>query len=833
MAGDNKNPKFKESTDKWSGKYWATEITGATERHKDFLKNAEESIKVYNTKHKLDEQISKCLNCWWSVIQTLIPAYFSSTPQAEVSLRKYAGSTIYQIVSTVLERNVQYELDEKFDFEEVGLSAAIQFLLTGRAVLWARYEADLEDSISKIKGRRIDSGLVDLEGNPLEQDDESEVFENDESGIELQKPIKVKKDERALLEIVQYNDYLESDARVQSDIFWKSRRAFMTRDEVTDMFGKDLAKKLNYNSYPETTNTDKYKDRNIYDGKAELREIHCIDTGKIYWVQANGDKSILESGDPQIKYEGFWPCESINSSLDPDSTIPVSDYVHAKDQIIEVERLTTRLHAVTLAIRTNFAYDATLGVTIEDLLKGDLKGIPIKSWPAYKSRGGLAAGIEWMNIDPYIKALDVLNQARDESLGKLYEMLKCSELMRGTSDPRKTATASRNENAWSSLGLIVRQNQFASFIGKSIGKLGTIIAQQFSPDRILETAAFDDLVSPLIPQQQDPNQPPQDPQVFIQQMSDQVNQILKNKDEMCYRISVSSDTMVALDAKQERADCVDLMQSAGGFFNQMQGLITEYPMLLPFAMGLQKNVMRHYKGGKELEALFMKAMQDVTQAAQQKQAQQAQTPPDPKMMEVQGRMQIAQIEEQGRQALAQAELQKIQAETHLEATKIAQDFIIEQGKLKLQANSIDVDLLKVQATTNIAMANQEIAKEQTRLAAIIDTQKLQIEKQQNNHQALVDAVEAAHKAREHTDNHIANLAQIAATSAPGEAPAKIREGLGKTPIPEKKASKPKMKIHKIITDASGMPIELHSTEIDAPDPRTTKASNQPENKLNG
>lgn len=695
---------------KYSAAYWNSEITLAKERHKKFWEFGKESIGVYNTnfQHKELVDIQRKLNAWWYLVQSLLPAYFSSTPKAEVNLRKRAGGSIYQLTSVILERDIQYSLEEDFDFDTVGYNSALQFLLTGRGVLWARYDADFEPQ---------QEGIVDENGNPYEK----------------------KTGERAILDVVQYDDYLNSDARNESEIEWRARRAYLSEEQATDKFGSDTANKLSYTAFPEALNRNNMKGQTLYDGKAEVWEVWCEEANKVFWLQGNGGKTVLESGEPPLNFKDFYPCEVINATIDPESTIPTSDYVHCRDQIIEVERLTTRIHAITQAIRPNGAYDATLGKDLELIMTGDLKMIPITNWPAYKQRGGLASSIEMMQIDSYINALQVITQARETALEKLYEITKASDLLRGVSDPTKTATANRLENAWSSLGLIVRQNQFAQFIGKAIGKLGVIIATQFSPETILERGDALELISPLISTQQDPNQPPIDPQIQIQQIQEQIIAICKNETELCYHIKIASDSMVALDERQERQDGVDLMQSAGGFFDQMKGMIEAYPPLAEFAVELLKNVVRRYKGGKELEGLFTKALQEVATISQQKMAQASQQPPDPKMMEMQAKLQIAQQESQTRVQLAQmegqikqqeaqAELQKVQQESQLEMWKAQQDMAIRMKDLDIKANAVQVELLKVQATTSLEAANQGILQEQTRLAAIIDQQKIEIEK---------------------------------------------------------------------------------------------------------
>ena len=132
-----------KSNKKYSGAWWNSQISSSENRHEKFVEEAKESILVYKARKDLSDT-QRRLNVWWYIINTLIPAYYSSTPKAEVNLRKRVGGLKYQLGAVVLERNTQFSMDEHFDFDMVGYNAALQFLLTGRGVLWARYEAEFE-----------------------------------------------------------------------------------------------------------------------------------------------------------------------------------------------------------------------------------------------------------------------------------------------------------------------------------------------------------------------------------------------------------------------------------------------------------------------------------------------------------------------------------------------------------------------------------------------------------------------------------------------------------------------------------------------------------------
>jgi len=761
--------KIKPLIQKYSPRWWKAQITQSEERRRKFIETAEESIRVYNAQKQVGilNDAERRLNVWWYCINTLLPAYYSSTPKAEVNLRKRTGGLPYELGSVILERNTQFVMDTHFDFDKVGYNAALQFLLTGQSVLWARYVAKFETVLEEIAVIQDPTGqLIDGMGRPYTGD--TKILQPGEGNI-LSASMEVEKkvSEKALLDVIQYNDYNCSDARSEDEIEWQSRRAFLDRSQAEQLFGRDVANDLVYDSFPEVMKKDLARKEDKFEGKAELHEIWCEATNKVYWLQKTGEKAIIESSEPPTKFEKFYPCSVIRQSADPDSVVPVSDYAHVRDQILEVERLTTRIHAVTQAIRTNFLYDAAMGPTVEQLFAGDLKGTPIINWPSYKGRGGLQAGVEFYPVEPFVNALNVLQGARGAALQQLYETMKVSDLLRGTSEQYKSATANRLENQWSSLGLVVRQNMFSKFISDGISNLGTIVAEQFDPETILEIGDADALIEPTIyippappmpemtPEGMPPMAPPPapDPLQKIDEMKQQIIGLLRDNKKRSYRIQIATDSMIAIDQQQQQQDGAMLIEQAGQFFDQMRGLVDQYPPLLDFSISLFQNMIKRMKGGKELDGIFTKAMQQVGEIAKAKEeAAKQPPPPDPTTLEVQGRLQIAQVESQAKiqvmqmemqdkatknqlayqeqqlkmqrdQLTSQLDIQKQQTEEYFKQQELA----LAQQEIQVKQSAVQVDMLKVQAMAESDANKQAIQQETNRMSQILEIQKLELE----------------------------------------------------------------------------------------------------------
>jgi len=769
---------------KYSPRWWKSQITQADRRYEKFIKSADESIKVFNGVKEIEtlKDAPRRLNVWWYCVNTLLPAYYSSTPKAEVNLRKRAGGLPYELGSVILERNTQYSMDCHFSFDKVGYNAALQFLLTGQAVLWARYAPKFEKVFQEIAVIRDPSGvLIQGDGTPYEGD--TEDFSEATNGILVSSvEVEQKVSEKAILEVVQFSDYRCSDARNEAEIEWQARRAFLGREEATDLFGEEKADKLNYDSIPEVNKRDASRQDEKFEGKAEIWEIWCEATNKVYWIQTANEDVLIEETEPPIKFEGFYPCSVIRQTQDPNSVIPVSDYSHVKDQILEVERLTTRIHALTQAVRPNFLYDAAMGDYLEQLFQDDLKGIGVTGWTANKGRGGLQGGMEFLPVEQFVNVLNTLQQNRQAALQQLYETLKVSDLLRGTSEQYKSATANRLESAWSSLGLIVRQNMFCKFISDAIMHLGTIIAEQFDEETILDVGDADRLISETLPTpqpQMPPAQPeiplpgepieepegmpeapegmeaqmPGNPEAEIERIEAEIISILRDSKERNYRIQIASDSMVAIDQQQQQQEGTVLLQAAGGFFDQMRGLVEQYPPLAQFSLALFQNFIKRFKGGKEVDGLFSKAFKEIEAIAKAKEeAAKQPPPPDPKTLEIQGRMQIAQVESQARLQATQMEMQDKAVKNQLayqdQQLKMQRDQLesqlrvqeqqfkeymeqqrlaIDQQEVQVKAQAVQVDMLKVQSSAQTEADKNLIKQETQQMAHILEIQRLELE----------------------------------------------------------------------------------------------------------
>jgi hypothetical protein len=327
------------------------------------------------------------------------------------------------------------------------------------------------------------------------------------------------------------------------------------------------------------------------------------------------------------------------------------------------------------------------------------------------------------------------------------------------------------------------------------------------------------------------------PEQQIAMVKEQILGFLRDDDRISYRIKIASDSMVAIDQAQEQQEGAQLMSTAGEFFNQMRSLIEQYPPLLGFSIELFQNVIKRFKSGKELDGIFTKALNQIGEIAQAKEeAAKQPPPPDPVMQEMQARMQIAQMESQARiQAVqiqaqdgheknilaAQEQQMKMQREqlsgniqmqkAQLDQYVAEQELALKQQELQIKANSVQVDMLKVQAMTEGQNMKHEITAENNRLQGLLKVQELDAKQMQFRLSQQEKLMEERRLQQEQQIEQI-RVSMDAAQKFVQQSPIMIQTD--KPMVVEKAPTRSKKRKGTIISDSEGNPVGIDIEEID-------------------
>lgn len=609
-------------------------IEKAEKYFKPWWERVDKIVKRYR-----DEQESKArkvgYNILWSNKRTLKPMLYSATPKVAVTGRLKNGDPMANLGAIITERCMEYACDI-YDVDYPIGRAVDDFILAARGQLWVQYSAEQE--AQEVAGEEVE----------------------------------VKTDESVRLEYVYYKDFLHDPARGWEEVSWVARIAHMTKDEVEDRFGEEIASALEYQNKDPDSSGDKDK---CVANKARVYEVWDKHHKRVYWVSKEYGQGFLDESDDILGLQNFFPCpRPAFDSMANDSLIPIPEYSQYQDLAAELDETTQRIKLLIRQIAVRGVYDKGQ-TSLSDLLSSDCENklIPVDNWAALVGAGGLKGVVDFMPIDATIMVLKGLYENRQRLLTEIYEITGHSDLMRGVSDPRETASAQNQKAGFLNTRLGERQREIQRFIRDAFEIKAEVIFQQYDPERLAMIAGFEAM------------------QPMEQQMFMPVLEMLKSDLARNYRVDLETDSTIAPDEAAEKQRRLELLQAVGDFFINALPMIQQAPMLAPVVGEMLMFGVRAFRTGKELEGSLKQAMQAIAQQA----AQPQQPQPDPKMIEMQGKQQMEQAKLQMQAQKQQGDLQvasaRIEGERALKEMQIAGDLQLKreraQAELELKAQA--------------------------------------------------------------------------------------------------------------------------------------------------
>ena len=608
-----------------TSKSWLDNLEYAKKEQESWERRAEKIVKRYRDERS-EMSSGKKYNILWSNVRTLVPAVYSKKPKAYCQRRNKDSDPVARCASTLLQRALQYEIDQYSDYDEALKHSVLDRMLTGRGTAWIRFQSD--------------AGLeeADNEQEPLEVTDSTES------------------NELCPTDYVFWKDFRHSPARTWDEVTWVARRVYLSRDEGVERFGDDF-KQVPLSHEP--IGLDKMKDNGANTDamkKAVVWEIWDKSTKTALWV-AIGYENILDQKPDPLTLEGFFPCpKPLFSTMTSDTLIPVPDYTLYQDQANELDDITGRIAKLVEAVKVVGVYDASQSGIQRMMQEGfDNQLIPVDTWAMFSEKGGIKGAVDFLPVEMVVNALQQLYLAREQVKQVIYEVTGISDILRGASVASETATAQNIKSQYASLRLKDMQSDVARFASDLLRMKAQVMAQFYSPETLVEMSGM---------------QGTDDAQYLPQAL-----QLLKDNTLRAYRIEVETDSMITLDEQQEKQDRLEFLTATAGF---LEKAIQAPPELTPLLGELLLFGVRSFKAGDQMEGAIENAVKQLSQPKPQQQQ------PDPQMMIEQGRMQLEQtkmqIAQQSEAAKAQMEQMKAQAASELAFAKIEQEKELEAAR---------------------------------------------------------------------------------------------------------------------------------------------------------
>ena len=597
-------------------KKWSNEVKLAEQEQDSFLTRADKVVKRYRDEDlsaKKDDALPARFNILWSNTETLAPLFYSRVPKVEVDRRFKDQDPIGRTACQIWERCTQFAIDN-YDFDSVMRAVVKDFQLVARGTAWVRYMPAVMD-----------------DGIPYQ-----------EVGCDH----------------VHYKDFLHSPAKQWKNVRWVARKIYLSRKQLKARFGDAIGGEvpLDYCS-KEDDQSRKTEDQAEFK-QACIYELWDSDRMEVVWLSKAYKKGILDKIEDPLGLHEFFPTpKPLFGTTTTETLIPIPSYILYQDQARELDMITMKISLLEDALRCVGWFDATYAKELQGVFNNPRQNemIPVANWQKLQSAGGMKGVAEWMEIEQIIEALGALYQARDKVKQDLYEITGIADIIRGSTSPYETASAQQIKGQFATTRISNPQQDVQRYARDLIALQGEIIAEHFEPEIMAQMSNF----SLTDPQQM---------QLFYQAID-----LLKNDPMRSFRVSIETDSMIAIDEQLDKQRTNEFVQTMGTFLEGSMKALQMAPVLAPMMGETMMYLVRRYKAGRALEGSIEQAVQGLTQMAQQ--ALQQPEKPDPEMMKVQGQIQLEQAKQQSHM---QIEQQRSQNDLTLKQSEMAQKAQVHQ-----------------------------------------------------------------------------------------------------------------------------------------------------------
>jgi len=588
---------------------WARELERAHKRENAWRQEGEKIVRMY----RAEEKKANAFNILWSNTETLRPALYSDVPRPDVRRRFKDADPVGKIVSEVTSRALQVALDgDRFD--GAMRRSVLDALLPGRGVSRIRYVP----SLSQV-------GVTEETHEEGAEEPTHEAHEGNTEELEY---------EQAIVEHVDWQDFRRGYGRVWDEVQWVAFRCRLTKEDVAERFGKEIAGALQYDQDEDDAQKDRSSDKpeESDDQKtAEFWEIWDKEERRVCFFHLGYREGLIyplgnESGEPPIEFEGFFPCpEPLQLVEDSSSLLPIPLWRLYRAQADELEKISTRINKIIEQCKARGIYDSRLG-EIGLVLKapeGDL--IPVQGAAQMAAVGGLEKSVSWFPVEQYVKILEQLYAAREQTKAAIYEITGLSDIVRGASQASETATAQQIKSQYVSLRLKRMRGLVAIYARQIVRMLSEVISEKFAPETLakmtgvqLPTMAQKQQAQMMAQMQQmqmqqqamqaqamgQPPQPqqPQPPNPILQQPAwEEIVEIMRNDMARTFRVDVETDSMVASTIESDMQALGQVVQALGGFWQIAMPMMQAGALQADAVRSITQAICRRAKLGTEVE----------------------------------------------------------------------------------------------------------------------------------------------------------------------------------------------------------------------------------------
>lgn len=632
-------------------------------------------------------------NILWANIDTEKAALYSKRPNTVISRREKGRDPITRCAASLLELNTEYQVDSDDNyFDEVINDTINDWQGPGWGWMWVTKDAKMRDQRVTLLPT-LDGQFVDATGQIYDP----EEVEQDEAGAFVME--EVLDYEECKANYVAWDQVGLSLTPRWRDVRAVWRKHKMTRAQCVEMFGEKIGNDIPL-SLCEVNNESKVEELGPVAEmfkRAEVYEIWDKLEKETIWICRDYKDGPCLVEEDKLKLKNFFPCpRPLMLGVTTDSMIPVPQTVYYWGLLRELEKVNLRIVNLIPTIKVGGAVPQRFAEELSQIFnKADGEYVGLPNFSEFLSQNqGLSGLIAEVPIDKNVIVVSTLIDYRSKILEQIYEVRGISDLMRGHSDARETATAQRIKTQHGQMRVNPRQREVQRFCRDGIALIAEVIANTFDPKTLLTVAGKE----------------------FVQKNQQFLRgalELLKDDDIRCFRIEIETDSTIAGDEQEEKQQMVESFQTINEALTAAIPAMQAAPELAELQKELLLRVVRTFRGNRHLEDVAEQAFDALAQRMGQAGQQQQQ---DPKAVEA---MQKQQAEKQKQQAAMmeaqqkaeaknqemmikfQTDMAKIQAETKSEMDKLRTEIMLSREKM---ASDRSIEMAKLDQKSDVEAA---------------------------------------------------------------------------------------------------------------------------------
>ena len=667
--------------------YWEQEIDAALRGERRFRREGEKATElVFGDESKtFDEWGQDQTHIIASTIETMRPLVYAETPEPIVR-RVYRGdghrNPVHRVSAEIVQRLAKH-LIRTSPFDTVAEAVRDDWLVVGRGSARVIYRAEFEQVVQPVMDPA--TGAVAMQPQ-----------------------------ERKTSETVQprhwpWRRFLVGPAPTRQEVPWIAYLSFLTRQQMTDRFGDEIAGRAVYphGGRAQKRGLDSDSDEADFEtfGRQEREQVGSKPTPAsrrqcavweiwdhrdrtVKWWSPDYKGGLLDTDTDPLDLKDFWDTpQLLLANTRNDSLVPRSDiaYMHGRAQ--EIDQATKKLADILDKIAVAGAYPGSMTNVLRTLLSGKSQLIPVENWLAFAEKAGVDGSrmIAWLPIEQFVKAAQALYEMRERSKMLLFESSGISDIVRGQGDPNETATAQQIKGRYAGMRVGLKQTRFAQYLRDLIALMVDAALGLFDIETIIQIVQMDlprteaERLAPAMEHQQamaqwqmvaqqaqamgqEPPPPPPEPKI-AEASWEQIEPFIRDDFTRCYAIDIETDSTLAVDEDEDRKSRIEFLTAFAGFVEALAPMAGQKGMDFRLVKELLLFGVRGFRAARTLEGMIEAIPDDIDT-----------TPPE----DVQ--VQVAKI-----RAQAMIEVAQINQQTDIAEQQLENDADLQEAQMQADA----------------------------------------------------------------------------------------------------------------------------------------------------